>query len=88
MKRVKDLAVKVGSYTKDGKEKGRYLNIGTLMQDDKGGQFILLDRTFNPAGVVDASGKSSVLVSLFDPQSQSKAESAQRDDVAGSDIPF
>lgn len=88
MKRVKDLAVKVGSYTKDGKEKGRYLNIGTLMQDDKGGQFILLDRTFNPAGVVDASGKASVLVSLFDPQSQSKTESAQRDDVAGADIPF
>ena len=40
MKKVKDLAVKTGSYTKDGQEKGRWRNIGALMQDDKGGQFI------------------------------------------------
>jgi hypothetical protein len=37
-----DLAVKIGSYTKNGETKGRYETIGTLFQGDDGGQFITL----------------------------------------------
>jgi len=66
MTKIKDLTVKVGSYQKDGKERNRYLNIGSLMRDDNGGEFILLNRTFNPAGCPNPDNRDSVLVSMFD----------------------
>ncbi len=34
------------------------------MENDNG-QFMILDRTFNPAGVPNPDNKSSVLVSMF-----------------------
>ncbi len=64
MKKSKNLAVKVGEYTtKDGQTKGRYLNVGCIMEGDKG-SFILLNKTFNPAGIQD--GKESVIISMFE----------------------
>lgn len=60
-----DLAVKTGSYTKNGEEKGRYVNIGSVMAKDDGGEFILLNRTFNPAGVPNPENRDTVLVSKF-----------------------
>jgi len=90
MKKVKDLAVKTGSYTKDGQEKGKWRNIGALMQDDKGGQFIFIDRAFNPAGIPFKEGSESIMVSMFDPKSggqqQEPAPVARVEDT--SDIPF
>jgi len=65
-KKVYDLAVKVGSYDKGGETKNRYLNIGAVLQKDDGGKFILLDRTFNPAGVPNPDGKSTIIISLFE----------------------
>ncbi len=65
-RRVGDLAVRNGSYTKDGEEKNRYVNVGALMADDEGRFFILLDRTFNPAGIVDRGDKTNILISVFD----------------------
>jgi hypothetical protein len=38
-----DIAARIGTYQKDGKDKGRYVNVGTLMQWDDGSQTILLD---------------------------------------------
>jgi len=70
-KKVYDLAVKTGSYTdKDGKDKGRWQNVGSVMQTDDGGKFIMLSRWFNPAGVPDLNGKGgeSVLLSMFEPK--------------------
>jgi len=64
MKKVFDLAVKTGEYQKDGETKNRYQNIGSIMENDNG-QFMILDRTFNPAGVPNPDNKSSVLVSMF-----------------------
>ena len=68
MKKVYDMAVKTGTYTdKEGKEKGRYLNVGAVL-DDGNGPFLLLDRTFNPAGLPNPDNRSNVIISLFKPK--------------------
>lgn len=67
MKKKYDLAVKTGTYQKDGQEKGRYQNVGAVMEGEKG-MFILLDKTFNPAGIQD--GKGSVLIHMFEKQQE------------------
>ena len=74
-----DLAVKVGSYTDQyGNQKNRYKNIGALMTGNDGGEYILLEKTFNPAGV--PSDRESIIVSLFKPKdSQSTHNEAKQD---------
>ena len=69
-KKLYDLAVKTGEYTVQGQTKGRYENVGAVMQSDDGGKFIMLKRVFNPAGVPDLSGRGgdSVLLSMFPPK--------------------
>jgi len=89
MKKVKDLAVKTGTYQKDGQTKNRYMNVGIVMRGDDGNEFIFLERTFNPAGVPNPDGKSTVLVSMFDVKDgQAKQEPVAQsvDDVDS--IPF
>lgn len=66
-----DLAVKTGEYTtSNGDKKGRWQNVGSIMQKDDGSEFIMLSKWFNPAGVPDLSGKGgdSILLSKFDPR--------------------
>ena len=63
-KKLADLAVKIGTYEKDGQPKGRYVNIGAVMDGDNG-QYLLIDRHFNPAGVPNPDNKNSILVSVF-----------------------
>lgn len=66
-----DLAVKTGEYQDNqGQKKGRYQNVGAVMQSDDGSQFIMLAKWFNPAGVPDLSGRGgeSILVSCFAPK--------------------
>ena len=97
MKKLYDLTVKTGSYTnKAGEDKGRYINIGSVMENDKG-KFILLNRTFNPAGVPNPENKESIIVSMFKPlekDGNAKQESsipefnAKQDNPFGDDIPF
>ena len=71
MRKLYDLAVKTGEYTNQyGETKGRWLNVGRVMQDDNGGKFILLNRTFNPAGVEVQPGRDSVALSMFPPKDQ------------------
>lgn len=75
-----DLAVKTGEYTdQSGQQKGRYENVGAVMQGDNG-QFIMLKRTFNPAGVPDLSGRGgdSVLISCFEPNNQQGGQRPQQ----------
>lgn len=80
MKKKFNLAVKTGEYTnKDGQVKGRYQNVGAIMESDKG-QFILLDKTFNPAGIQD--GKNSVLIHMFEEKEKDSFNSDS------SEIPF
>ncbi|KHD88825.1 MAG: hypothetical protein OM95_06815 [Bdellovibrio sp. ArHS] len=80
MKKKYNLAVKTGEYQKDGQTKGRYQNVGAVMESEKG-QFILLDKTFNPAGIQD--GKNSVLIHMFEEKKEQNSDSFN-DDV----IPF
>lgn len=90
MKKVKELAVKIGEYTDNGgNKKARWKNVGIMMQDDKGGQFLMLERSFNPAGVPFKDGSESIMISLFDPkvngQTQQSAPTVKQeveDDIA------
>jgi len=65
-----DLAVKTGSYTDraSGAEKGRYQNVGSVLQLDDGSKMILLNRTFNPAGVPFKDGSDQIIVSMLKPK--------------------
>jgi hypothetical protein len=76
-KKLYDLAVKTGEYTVQGPTKGRYENVGAVMQSDDGGKFIMLKRVFNPAGVPDLSGRNSdsILLSMFPPKDGDQAQS-------------
>ena len=75
-----DLAVKLSEYTdRAGQTKGRWQNVGALMQSDDGNQFIMLAKWFNPAGVQDLSGRGgeSILVSCFEPKQQGEQQGGQ-----------
>jgi hypothetical protein len=85
-----DLAVKTGSYIKDGEEKGRYENVGSIWEGDNG-KYLVLKRTFNPAGVPFKDGSDSIFLSMFEPRDDQHRQAPQRqrqpvDD--GGDIPF
>lgn len=66
MKRIKDVAVKVGTYQSGGETKNKWENVGSLVEFDDGGQGLFLKRTFNPAGVPNPDGKEDLLLSFFD----------------------
>jgi len=88
-----DLVVKVGEYTDgQGQTKGRFKNVGVVM-DGQNGPYILLDRTFNPAGVGGNDGRESIIVSMYEPKQdgaqpaqQRSAAPAQRGDLNGSPL--
>lgn len=66
---VKELSVVVGQYTnKAGETKNRYKNVGSILESDDGNNFILLDRTFNIAGVPNPENRDTLLVNIFDPK--------------------
>lgn len=91
-----DLSVKVGSYEKNGETKGRYKNCGALFTHGDGSMYLLVDRTFNFAGVPDKDGRDSVLVSVFPvkdgDKGGSKPQGPQRqpspDQIQDDDVPF
>ena len=61
-----DLTVKIGEYTgHDGQKKARWLNIGKVIQTDDGGEFMTINRHFNPAGVPNLDGRDTIAVSKF-----------------------
>ncbi len=67
-KKAYDLAVKTGTYIKDGEEKGRYENVGAVMLNEDGGKFLLMKKTFNPAGVKTDDDRDSIIISMFPPK--------------------
>lgn len=90
-KKLYDLAVKTGSYTdRQGTEKGRWENVGSVLQMEDGGKVILLKRTFNPAGVPFRDGSDQIMVSMFEPKQDGgqQAPAQQRSAAADDDIPF
>lgn len=72
VRKIKDLAVKTREYTNTaGEKKANWQNIGSIMENDEGRQFILLDRWVNLAGIPDYGNKpnpTAVLVNVFDPK--------------------
>lgn len=72
-KKIRDVCLAVREYQdrNTGETKKAYKNVGALMQNEEDGSyFILLDRTFNPAGAPSKDGKDTVLLSCFIPQDQ------------------
>ena len=69
-RKIKTLSVKTRGYKdKDGNPKANYQNVGAIMENDNGGQFMLIDKYINFAGLPDFSGKEnngSILVNIFD----------------------
>jgi hypothetical protein len=69
MAKLYDLAVKTGTFTnRNGEEKGRWKNIGAVIETKDGGKVILMDRTFNPAGVPVEEGRDQIMFSMFVPK--------------------
>lgn len=65
-----DLVVKTGEYTdSSGQTKGRFKNVGVVM-DGQNGPYILLDRTFNPAGIGGNDGRESIIISMYEPKQE------------------
>ena len=90
MKKVYDLSVKVSSYVdREGTTKNKYENVGSILEKEDGGQFIILNRTFNPAGCPNPENKSSVIISMFEPrETNSKPEQTKRPEPNDNDNPF
>jgi len=72
MKKKYDAVVKTGSYTNQaGETKGRFENVGSVMEGDNG-LFMILKATFNPAGARQ-EGKDSIIVSFYEPKSDGQS---------------
>ena len=69
-RKIKNLSVKTREYKdRDGNSKANYQNVGAIMENDNGGQFMLIDKFINFAWLPDFSGKennASLLVNIFD----------------------
>ena len=88
-KKIKNLSVAVGKYTdRNGTEKTNWKNIGSILQKEDGGKIMLLDRTFNPAGVPNPENKDMVLVGMFDAKNDNQGQEEPAPPVADDDIPF
>lgn len=86
-KKLYDVAVKTGSYIKDGEEKSRYENVGSMWEGDNGA-YLVIKRTFNPAGVPFKDGSDSIFLSLFKPQEQQKPQQSKPASEFSDDAPF
>jgi len=88
-----DLAVKTGTYTdRQGNEKGRWLNVGSVLETNDGNKVLLLNRTFNPAGVPNPEDRDTIMISMFEPrddkQQAPKSAPRQSGGIDREDIPF
>ena len=97
-RKTHDLVVKTGEYQQNGETKSRYENIGSMMEGDNG-PFLIMKRTFNPAGVVNPENKDSVIIGCFTPnenkqgggqpqQGQQRPVPTPQQNSYASDVPF
>lgn len=72
MARLKyNAGVKASEYQdKNGNTKARWESVGSVMVDDKNNPFLLLKRTFNPAGIPNPDNRDSVIVYFFPPKDE------------------
>lgn len=81
MSKKYDLAVKTGEYEKNGEKKGRYKNIGAVMEGEKG-LYLLLDASvisMQLFALVNKDRRDSIIVSMFEP----KGDGSQKPASAG-----
>lgn len=70
---LKDLAVVSDTYQDNqGNEKKRWKTVGKLLRNQNG-DFIVFDRTFNPAG---CPGSGDLFISLFDPKPRDQSSNS------------
>lgn len=63
-----DAVVKTGSYVNSkGETKNRFENVGSVMESNDGGLYLILKATFNPAGAKQ-EGKDSIIISFYEPK--------------------
>lgn len=68
MEKKYTIKVKTGSFqAADGTTKNRYLEIGSIIEGDRG-PFMLLSRTFSPSGIDVEPGKDMIVCSMFEPK--------------------
>ena len=97
---AKRLMAKVDSYEKDGQVKGKYLQIGVLLENENG-PYALFEPTVNLAGVLQKQNKMNhaagkpvrdmVMASIFDNSQQGQQggqQTQQTEDSMSDDIPF
>lgn len=73
-----ECVVALGEYTDgQGQTKTRWQNVGAVIQTDKG-HMMLLDRTFNPAGMPNPENRTNIVVNLFEPQQRDQQSSGQQ----------
>ena len=68
-RKIKNLSVKTREYKdRDGNDKANWQNIGVIMENDHGKQFMLLDKFINLACIPDFKNpnSTSVMVTMFD----------------------
>ena len=81
-KKIADLCVPKSHYQgADGKPKTAYENIGVVMQNDNGGQYILLKKYISLSGFPSSAESENVLVSVF--KTDGRQEGMQQSQSAG-----
>lgn len=83
----KRITAKVEEYQKDGETKGKYVELGVILENQNG-EFILLDPTVNLAGVLAKQNamefkkggqmRDNVMCSIFDNSNQSEGQNQQQ----------
>lgn len=84
-----DLAVKLTEFTdrRTGKSRNKWRTVGAVL--DKGsGPFIVLDRTFNPAGMPNPDDRDNLLISMFPPRSSRDEQDTDTEDQEQPDPDF
>lgn len=83
--KVKELSVKTGEYIDPttGQTKGRFENVGAVLRGDDGNEFLMLSRTFNPAGVPNPKGSDSVLIGMLDPRPRDGQQKSPQNNGSG-----
>lgn len=71
-----DIVATVGTYQKNGETKNKFKNVGVMMEKD-GKPFLLLERTFNPAGLPNPDDRDTVLLSLYEPKDNNQQKDTQ-----------
>lgn len=78
MSKIYDVVVKTGEYQdrQTGETRAQWKNVGAVMNGENG-PFMMLDRTFNPAGLPNPDNRSNCLLSLFKPKEQGQQQGYQ-----------